>query len=123
MNTKTALRLLGRLASRPVQRRYIVRGTGDSYLLPTEILNDGYYFLRHRQLGTAESLSSVQEFARVLAEWAPKGPLEDGTVSNETLVEQDPDWARIRDAAKAVLQVVGANLEEWEREQLAGDDD
>jgi hypothetical protein len=63
MNTKTALKLLGPLASQAVQRRYIVRGT-DSYLLPTEALNDGYYFLRHPQLGTAKSLSSVQEFAR-----------------------------------------------------------
>jgi prophage DNA circulation protein len=122
MNTKTALRLLGQLASRAVQRRYIVRATGDSYLLPTEILNDAYYFLRHPQLGTAESLSSVQEFARVLDECAPNVPLEDATVSNETLVEQDPDWARIRDAAKAVLREVGANLEEWEREQLGGGD-
>jgi hypothetical protein len=122
MNTKTALKLLGPLASQAVQRRHIVRGTRDSYLLPTEALNDGDYFLRHPQLGTAKSLSSVQEFARVLEESAPKLPLEDATVSNEALVEQDPYWARIRNAAKAVLQEIGADLEEWEREQLGGDD-
>ena len=117
MNVKIALRLLGPLASQAVQRRYIVGPTTDEYILPTEILNDGYYFLRH-PLGTAESLGSVEEFARVLEECGPKVPIEDATVSNETLVERDPHWARIRDAAKAVLQELGADLEEWEREQL-----
>ena len=67
MNVKIALRLLGPLASQAVQRRYIVGPTTDEYILPTEILNDGYYFLRH-PLGTAESLGSVEEFARAYEE-------------------------------------------------------
>jgi hypothetical protein len=122
MHAKTALRLLGPLASHAVQRRYIVRATGDSYILPTEILNDGSYFLRHPQLGTAASLRSVQEFARVLKECAPRVPLEDAAVTNEALVERDQYWARIRSAARAVLREIGADLEEWERGELEGDD-
>lgn len=122
MNAKTALDLLGPLASQEVQRRYIVRATGDSYIVPTEALNNAYYFLRHPTLGTAGSLPSVQELACVLEECGPKVPLEDAAVSNEALVEQDPDWARIRSAAKEVLQEIGADLDEWEREEL-GDDE
>ena len=121
MHVKTARKLLGPLASRAVQRRYIVRATGNSYILPTEALNNGIYFLQHPLLGTAVSLRSVQELARILEECTPKIPLEDAVISNEVLVEQDPYWARIRYAAKTVLQEIGADLEQWEREELARD--
>ncbi|MCZ6856453.1 MAG: hypothetical protein O7F70_00495 [Gemmatimonadetes bacterium] len=121
MNTDTALNLLGPLASQAVQRRYLVGGTQDSYLLAEEVLNDGDYFLRHPQLGATKSLPSVQEFARALQECARKVPLDDVTVSNETLVERDPYWARIRNAAQAVLQEMGADLGAWERGKLEGD--
>ncbi|MCH7717500.1 MAG: hypothetical protein IH876_15315 [Gemmatimonadetes bacterium] len=118
MNTDTALNLLGPLASQAVQRRYIVGGTKDSYLLAKEVLNDGDYFLRHPELGANQSLHSIQEFARALRECAREVPLDDVTVSNETLVERDPYWARIRNAAKVVLQEMGADLEAWERDEL-----
>jgi hypothetical protein len=122
MNAKTALRLLGPLASHAVQRRYIVRATGDSYIVPTEALNNGYYFLRHPNLGATVSLQTVQQFARILQECAPKVPLEDASVTNEALIERDPYWARIRGAAQAVLHEMGADLEEWELEELGSDD-
>lgn len=118
MNTQTALRLLGALASETVQRRYIVHGTKDAYLLPQEIVNDGAYFLRYPGLGETQLLPSVQEFARVFKECAPKVPLNDATVSNEMLVELDPYWARIRSSAKTVLQEMGADLESWERGEI-----
>lgn len=122
MNAKTALELLGPLASRSVQRRYVVRGTRDNYILPTELINDAHYFLRHPLLGTSMSLRSVQDFARVLEECAPKLALGDAPVTNEALVEENRYWARIRSAAKAVLKEIGADLEEWEQTQLEGDD-
>jgi hypothetical protein len=122
VHAETALKLLGPLASPALQRRYIVRGGDDGYVLPTELLNDAAYFLRHPQLGGAASLPSVRALARVLEEHAPKVPLNDATVSNETLVERDPHWARIRYAAEAVLREIGADLEEWERKELVGGD-
>ncbi len=121
MNTDTALNLLGPLASQAVQRRYIVGGTKDSYLVAEEVLNDGDYFLHHPELGATQSLPSVQRFARTLQECARKVPFDDATVSNETLVERDPYWARIRNAAKAVLQEMGADFEAWERGRLEDD--
>ena len=122
MNTSTALRLLGPLASLVVQRRYIVEATGDSYLVPAELVNEGHYFLRHPLLGETGSLPSVQKFGRVLEQVGPRLPLDDSSVSNDALVEQDPDWIRVREAARAVLQEMGADIEEWEREQLASDE-
>ncbi len=121
MNTDTALSLLGPLASQAVQRRYIVGGTKDSHLLAKEVLNDGDYFLRHPELGATQSLPSVQEFARALRECALEVPLDDVTVSNKTLIERNPYWARIRNAAKAVLQEMGADLGAWERGELEDD--
>ncbi len=121
MNTNTALNLLGPLASQAVQRRYIVGGTKDSYLVAGDVLNGGDYFLYHPELGLTQSRPSVQEFARAIEKCAGKLRLDDVSVSNETLVEQDPYWARIRNAAKAVLQEMGADLEAWERGQLEGD--
>ncbi len=113
MNTDTALNLLGPLASQAVQRRYIVGGTKDTYLAAEEVLNDGDYFLHHPELGATQSLSSVQAFDRALRECARKVPFDDVTVSNETLVERDPYWARIIDAAKALLKEMGSDLGAW----------
>ena len=121
MNTDTALGLLGPLASIAVQRRYIVGGTKDTYRTVGELLDDGEYFLRHPELGATQSLASVQEYARVLQACAQEVPIEDVTVSDERLVERDPHWARIRNAAKAVLQEMGADLETWERGELERD--
>ena len=77
----TALNLLGPLASQAVQRRYIVDGTKDSYLLAKdsyllaeEVLNDGDYFLHHPELGATQSLPSVQEFSRALRDSAAAPP-------------------------------------------------
>ncbi len=104
-----------------MQRRYIVGGTKDSYLVAGDVLNGGDYFLHHPELGVTQSRPSVQEFARAIQKCARKLRLDDVSVSNETLVERDPYWARIRNAAKAVLQAMGADLEAWERGQLEGD--
>ena len=122
MNPKTALNLLGPMASLAVQRRYMVQVTGDSYILPTETLDNACYFLRHPNLGASASLESVQELARVLDECASEVPLIDESVTNEALVEADEHWASIRDAARAVLRELGSDLEEWERGELSADD-
>lgn len=122
MSPGTALRLLGALASLKVQRRYIVHGTVDSYLVPSELVEDGYYFLRHPLLGETESLASVQQFRRVLEEVGPNLQLNDPTVSNRLLVEEQPDWGRLREAAKSVLKEMGAALGPWEGEQLSSSD-
>jgi hypothetical protein len=98
------------------------RRSRQNICLLNEAVSDGDYFPRHPQLGAAGSLPSVQAFARVLDECVRKLPLDDTTVSNEALVEQDPHWVRIRNAAKAVLEELGADLDQWEREELGSED-
>jgi len=66
-----------------------------------------------------ESLASVQRFSRVLKEVGPSPPLDDSAVSNRALVEGQPDWERVRDAARTVLEEIGADLGAWECEQLS----
>lgn len=122
MNSTAALRLLGALGSQEVQRRYIVNASGDSYLLPSELIEDGHYFLAHPLLGETASLASVQQFSRILREVGPSLPLSDPTVSNRFLVEREPRWAKVREAARTVLQEMGADLGAWEHEQLSGSD-
>ena len=118
MHTNTALRLLGPLASLAVQRRYIARGTRDNYMLLTEVLDNGHYFLRHPHLGGAALLQSVKQFAGVLNESASKVPLDDTAVGTRAIVEADRNWNRIRCAAQAVLREIGADLDKWERKEL-----
>jgi hypothetical protein len=119
MTPGTALRLLGALASLKLQRRYIVHGTVDSYLVPSELVENGYYFLRQALLGKSKSLASVQQFRRVLEEVGPNLPDNDPTVSGRVLVEEHPDWGRLREAAKSVLEEMGAALGPWEAEHLS----
>jgi len=122
MNTATALRLLGPLASLAVQRQYIVEATDDHYILPSEILNNADYFIDHPQIGETAELPIVQELSRILNDSVQRIPLDDPVLTNEILIEQNPEWDRLRSAAKSVLLELGADVDEWERQQLEHSD-
>ena len=119
MHKETALGLLGPLASRLLQRRYILGGTKDEYLLAGEPLNDAHSFLEHPNLGEAGSLASVRKFASVLEGHFVKVPIDDPAVSNEMLIEQDPHWSALREVAMAVLEEMGCDLGAWKAGEIA----
>jgi hypothetical protein len=43
-------------------------------------------------------------------------------LTNEILIEQNPEWDKLRSAAKNVLLELGGDIGEWERQQLAHSD-
>lgn len=122
MDTTTALRLLGPLASLALQRRFLVEGTSDRYILPEDLINSGDSFLNYPRMGKVAKLPSIQEFSRILNEAVQTIPLDDPMLTNRMLVEQNTEWDKLRSAAKNVLEDLGAHIDEWERQQLEDDD-
>lgn len=118
MNTTTALRLLGPLASLVYQRRYIVEGTVDGYIGPDDLINNGDNFINYPGIGETAKLPSVQEFSRILTEAAQTIPFDDPMFTNWMLVEHNPEWDKLRSAARNVLLELGGDIGEWERKEL-----
>lgn len=114
MSPATALGLLGPLASLSIQRKHIIGGTFQTFMDPTEAINDGYAFLDHPLLGNAADLKSVKTFALELQRVASELDLSQPEPSNVELVERHEGWNSLRRAARAVLEELGANLNEWE---------
>src|ERR1043165_4251818 len=95
----TLLRRLRLLASLELQRRYIVRGTRESYVVPSEILNDALSISGDVRVRSPEPTSpslddrkAILTFLATLEAHFSKIP-ED--ISNEDLVERNSDWAAL----------------------------
>jgi hypothetical protein len=104
--------LLEPLASIGEQRRYVIGGTVDEYLVPDEMLNDAWHFCEraampqtHAKLTEAqrEAVARLREAVERLAECTK---LYDRTNISE-LIESDKCWAVIRDRAGETLASFG----------------
>lgn len=121
-----SLQALARLASQTLQRRLIVHGSKNFYLLPTEIIED-VLALRDRIAAQGESflpglnanerarvalcLSRIEALLAKSPHWQPDH------FPNEVLIEEEPLWSALRAEAAACLAEVDFSLSEWEEEQ------
>lgn len=105
---------LALLASLAAQRRWIVNGTPDEYLVPQQLLEDALDAARFASLPQMRSglPSELLLALEQLVELAGRVRVE-GT-SNDALVELDPAWAAVRKQSQICLAVVGFDLPKWE---------
>ena len=119
-------KVLSPLASVVYQRRYIIGSTKDNYIIPSEVLESIYSVLNKFEnrpefttdMSEAEK-RSVNEFRRFFKNMAPRAPSDDVAVTNEELVEHNPTWVGLRDAAKKCLDEMGFDLAAWEKKELS----
>jgi hypothetical protein len=104
--------LLESLASEAEQIRYIVGGTKDEYLLPDGLVNDAHHFCeRIKAPKVWATLGAKQRQAVLQLELAlnQRGGCLDrythATIAD--LVQRDPDWAALREAARDVMRCFG----------------
>jgi len=108
------------MASLKVQQRFIVSGTKDHYLLPEEILEDAQAAAARWALSpdlTARQRTVIQNAAIIFRREGSRVDLGTGT-SHRQLIEDDPSWAAIREAAGTCLEALGFDLLAWERREL-----
>jgi len=99
-------------------------GTREQHLLPEDAINDAYHALERVERDAAsKNAFSDQErdllrgLFHVLETEVDQVPL-DGSIGEEELIERDPAWSRIREAARGALETLGFDLAAWERRQV-----
>jgi hypothetical protein len=65
---------------------------------------------------------AAQKGRSITATWHPFHLRGRRPATNEILIEQNPEWDKLRSAAKNVLLELGGDIGEWERQQLAHSD-
>lgn len=110
---------LAPLASLAAQRRYLVHGTRDEYLVPEELLNDAYDVVRQVRtmpaVRDALPASAVQAILDLDSLLDAVDGAEQRTQSNEQLVEHDAAWRAAREHVARCLDMVGFDLAGWEK--------
>ena len=113
--------LLANMASEHVQTKYMVSGTRDEYLVPSELLEDAYYAMRlvkENRPGTktltASARASIMALAPLLEEAKNLRLVE--TASPKQLISH-PAWMAIREQAAKCLRELNFDREAWEAQQ------
>ena len=107
---KVVHRALAPLASLKVQKRFIIEGTKDNYLLPEDLLNTAINLLFEQHgitLAETETLRELKDAIR-----ACKIPQ---SLSNHGLVLDHEPWIRVREKSRKYLLEIGFDLDAWER--------
>jgi hypothetical protein len=115
----TISKRLAPLASLAAQRRFIVQGTRDEYLVPSDLLNDAVDVVRQvrtvpavRDALPASAVQAFLDLDRLLD--AADGAAQHSQ-SNEQLIEHDAAWRAVRKHVARCLDMMGFDLAEWEK--------
>ena len=115
---------LAHLASMKMQEKYMAHATKDEYLLPSELLEDGFTVVegveqhwRWRFSLRRFERQAVIEFGKVLRKESDLIDLNEVTL--EEIVSNNESWANIREAAQKCVAALGFDLDAWEKEQLS----
>jgi hypothetical protein len=95
----------------------IVNGTTESYLVPSQLLEDALDVARYACLPVArcDTIPGLLPALQTLAKLAQRVSI-DG-ISNEELVESDADWRAVRDQSLLCLELLSFDLADWERQR------
>jgi hypothetical protein len=102
------------LASLYLQRRFIRDGTSKFYVLPDELLDDvarSVQILKRSKSLTASQRMAIEELETALDSAKPN-------FDNAEFIDADPDWVRLRNAAKNCVQELGFDLGQFEAGEL-----
>lgn len=115
----TIAKRLAPLASLAAQRRYIVQGTRDEYLVPSELLNDADAVVREvRRMPVVQDAlpaSAVQAILDLDNLLHAAVATTERTQSNEQLVEHDTAWRAVREHVARCLDMIDFDLAAWEK--------
>ena len=110
---------LAPLASLEAQRRYIVHGTRQEYMVPLELIEDASDVIRMvREITVVRNSLLATEIQGILDLAALLDAAADSCQSaqtNESLIELDPAWRAAREQARRCLDILDFNLAEWEQ--------
>jgi hypothetical protein len=104
---------LAPLASLKVQKRYIVKGTKDNYLLPEDLLNTAINILFEQQAVTFDETGALKE----LKEAIRACDIPEGMSNSEMILGCEP-WIKVRETSKKYLSEIGFDLQAWEKHEL-----
>lgn len=117
----TLLKVITPLASLKYQRRYIVHGDRDEYVLIEELIDSAIGTIttvlkntRFSQSLSQEQLESIKLLFEKLEENSEQIPINDTSVSTEEVVERSVGLSVIRDQAVQCLRVFDYDLSSWE---------
>jgi hypothetical protein len=111
---------LSRLALVEYQRRYIAQGTRDEYVLPEELLEDAESVARLALMRSSLPEAERQAVERFLEAASLTGSgvdsaLKNQNTSSDDLIENNPAWINIREAARACLGALEMPVQDIER--------
>ena len=110
---KVIHKALAPLASLEVQKRYIVNGSKDNYLLHEDLLNTAINTLFEQQVVTFDETGALKELKEAIRACdIPEG------MSNSNIIFHHQPWIKIRELSKKILLEIGFDLRAWEKHEL-----
>lgn len=119
-------RSLAPLASLWYQRRFILGGTREEYVLPQEVVESARSIAETiSQLHSAglpcglseHEIEALDSFRKRVLELEANIPFEDDTVSLTELIEANEAWDAVRAESRRCLEQLGISLLDWEGQQ------
>ena len=104
---------LAPLASLEVQKRYIVQGTKDNYLVPEDLLNTAVNVLFQQRAVKFDETVALEE----LRESIRACEIPEGMSNSDIIIGYKP-WRKVRETAKKYLLEIGFDLKTWEKSEL-----
>ncbi len=118
--------ILSRLASLLYQRKYIICGTIDEYVLPDQLLDEAIAYIntmlsnpRLSECFQEKQLKELIDLVQNLELLFGQIPFEDESVSNEELVLSNQCWIDARNLAAEFLNKRGYDLKAWEKDNCS----
>ena len=104
---------LAPLASLEVQKRYIVNGIKDNFILPEDLLNAAInlFFEQHGvRIEETGALKELKEAVRAC-------DIPEGMSHSDLILSYEP-WIKVRETSKKYLLETGFDLRAWENHEL-----
>ena len=101
------------LASLKVQKRYIINGTKDEYLLPEELLGSAINVLFEQKGIVFEENEALNKLKKAIRSCG----IPDKITNSEIVLNYKP-WKKVRELSKDYLLKIGFALEAWEKNEL-----
>ena len=109
--TTYTLNLLGHIASKALQTKYLVNGTQQQYLVLDQLIEDAYYYVNHpitlkRGVDTSALKTALDNLE-----------LGEGETL-ESIVEHNASWNLLRCTALRHIEGLGISFAAWESSEL-----
>lgn len=104
---------LAPLASLEVQKRFILNGTNDEYILPEELLDYAVNVLFEQKAVKFEETETLSELKKSIKAC----DVPENMDYSELIFNYKP-WEKVRVLSKIYLEEIGFNLREWEQNEL-----